>query len=319
MRNDDWEAIPTTNESYGWNPLDNSHKSPQTLIRVLAKAVAHNGNMLLNVGPTRDGNIDPKDVAILEGIGKWMDVNEPSIRGCGASVLPIQPWGVTTAKGNTVFLHVFDWPTKPLVVGGLQSIPSAAYLLSDKNKTALKVSRMNPTDLTIEVPASAPDAGSSVIVLEFTDKPVAGGVRLLSSDQPANRLIAFDATLHNLDKTGKEAGFGYGDGKVNNYYVSKWTSTDQWIAWEVRLNEPMTVNVEFRYLKSPGSGDYSLSCRDLSFKKSITGDPKDRSVVKEQAGTITLPAGTHTFELRASKIEGGELLKPLELLLTPAK
>ena len=36
----DWEAIPTTNESYGWNPWDSSHKTPDFLIRVLCKAVS---------------------------------------------------------------------------------------------------------------------------------------------------------------------------------------------------------------------------------------------------------------------------------------
>ena len=47
----DWEAIPTTNESYGYHSLDKSHKSPTHFIRLLAKAAAKGGNLLLNIGP----------------------------------------------------------------------------------------------------------------------------------------------------------------------------------------------------------------------------------------------------------------------------
>ena len=67
----DWEAIPTTDESYGWNKFDTSHKPPSHFIQLLAKASARGGNILMNIGPMGDGRIDPKDVAILKGIGDW--------------------------------------------------------------------------------------------------------------------------------------------------------------------------------------------------------------------------------------------------------
>ena len=65
----DWEAIPTTNESYGWHQSDDSHKPPAHFIALLAKAAARGGNVLLNIGPMGTGAFDPKDAAILEGIG----------------------------------------------------------------------------------------------------------------------------------------------------------------------------------------------------------------------------------------------------------
>ncbi len=43
----DWEAIPTTDESYGWNKFDTSHKPPGHFIQLLAKAAARGGNVLL--------------------------------------------------------------------------------------------------------------------------------------------------------------------------------------------------------------------------------------------------------------------------------
>ena len=38
-------------------------------MRLLAKAAARGGNLLLNIGPMGTGEIDPKDQAILRGIG----------------------------------------------------------------------------------------------------------------------------------------------------------------------------------------------------------------------------------------------------------
>ncbi len=71
----DWEGIPTTNESYSYNQNDHSHKPVAFFIRLLAKAAARGGNVLLNVGPRGDGKIDSPDVAILEGVGAWWKVN----------------------------------------------------------------------------------------------------------------------------------------------------------------------------------------------------------------------------------------------------
>ena len=117
----DWEGIPT-DESYGWNPFDTSHKPPSHFVQLLAKAAARGGNVLLNIGPMGNGEIDPKDVAILKGLADWWKVNGDSIRGTTRTPLPVQTWGESTRKGNKLYLHIFDWPTNgQLVVGGLKS------------------------------------------------------------------------------------------------------------------------------------------------------------------------------------------------------
>ncbi|MES1195208.1 MAG: alpha-L-fucosidase, partial [Opitutus sp.] len=103
-----WEAIPTTNESYGYKPGDTSHKPPAHFIRLLAQAVGKGGNILMNIGPRGDGVIAPEDQAILRGIGAWMNQNSESIYGCDRSPLPVQPWGAATRKGNRLYLHVFQ-------------------------------------------------------------------------------------------------------------------------------------------------------------------------------------------------------------------
>ncbi|HLP04405.1 MAG TPA: alpha-L-fucosidase [Paludibacter sp.] len=55
------------------------YKSAATVIRMLIDIVSKNGNLLLNIPVRGDGTIDDKEVAVLEGIAAWMDVNKESI------------------------------------------------------------------------------------------------------------------------------------------------------------------------------------------------------------------------------------------------
>src|SRR5204863_3882838 len=142
-----------------YNQNDHSHKPASHFIQLLAKACARGGNLMLNFGPRGDGTFDPADVAILQGIARWMKINGDSIHGTMRTPLPVQAWGESTLKGRTLYLHVFNWPSDgKLVVGGLKSNVASAYLLCDGSKSALKVERLNDLDLAIGIPTLAPDA-----------------------------------------------------------------------------------------------------------------------------------------------------------------
>jgi alpha-L-fucosidase len=56
-----------------------SYKSAATVVHMLIDIVSKNGNLLLNIPVRGDGTIDDKEVAILEGIAAWMDINKESI------------------------------------------------------------------------------------------------------------------------------------------------------------------------------------------------------------------------------------------------
>ena len=106
-----WEGIPTTNNSYAYNENDNEYKPASFFIKLLVKAAARNGNILMNIGPMGNGKFSSPDKTILKGIADWWKVNgESSIRGTKATPLAVQSWGETTRKGNKLYLHVFDWP-----------------------------------------------------------------------------------------------------------------------------------------------------------------------------------------------------------------
>lgn len=181
------------------------------------------------------------DVATLEGIGRWMSVNVESIRGTQRTPLDRQAWGDSTVKGNTVYLHVFEWPAnRRLVVGGLLSQVSTAYLLNDPEKKPLKLERVGSEDLSVCVPATAPDAVDSVIVLKTTDGVKAKQGRLLGTHWGNNRLLGFDATTDGVD-------FSYGDGKAARYYVDDLEKKGNALRWNVRMNESGKLDVSILY------------------------------------------------------------------------
>lgn len=63
------------------------YKTTKTVIHTLADVVSKNGNFLLNVPVRGDGTIDDDELAIVEGVARWMDVNKESIFGT-------RPWKV---------------------------------------------------------------------------------------------------------------------------------------------------------------------------------------------------------------------------------
>lgn len=306
----DWEAIPTTNESYGYSKHDNSHKSARFFIRLLANATSRGGNLLMNIGPKGDGSFDQKDQRILDSIGPWLHKNKLSIFGASRSTLPIPAWGVITEKGKTVYLHVFDWPKNgELLLGGLKTPVKQAYLLNDPAKKKLPVKRLGAAELSITVPKNCPDAADAVVVLELDATVQADPVRLLSDLGVANRLLAFDAELQ-----GK--GFGFGDGKTDRYFVDGLKAEGQSFSWALRLMKPAKYQLVVKYL--PGAdpdGSYRI---DLgSFKTEAIPITQKSGLVTQDLGKVEIPAGVYQLKLSPVKAKGIELMKLLEVQLIP--
>ena len=168
----DWESCMTMNNHWGYNKNDQHWKSSAEMIRMLIDIASKGGNYLLNVGPTSEGLIPEPSVQRLAEIGKWMKVNGEAIHGTTAGPFSRAPaWGRVTQKQGKLYLHVFDWPKDgKLVVPGLAAKVKAAYLLADANRAALKTTA-NADRVEVAVPAQAPDAVASVIVLELDGKP----------------------------------------------------------------------------------------------------------------------------------------------------
>lgn len=284
----DWEAIPTTNESYGYHKGDHSFKTPEHFIQLLAKAVAKGGNLLLNVGPRGDGTLDAPDVAILQGIAKWMAVNGDSIHGAGRTPLERQPWGDSTLKGNTLYLHAFRWPAdRKLVVSGLTSEAKRAYLLSDARKTALPLKRLNPAQLQITVPAAMPDKIDTVVVLESAGPVAAQTGRTIDLEYGENQLLAFDAQAE-----GK--GFRYGDGKTARYYVDGLEQPGNRLVWQVNGQAAGQARLRLRYstaAPTATAGNFLVEYNGKTLTAPIAPTKSATDLATVELGRIALATG----------------------------
>lgn len=120
----------TINGTWGYNRRDVQFKSATQLIRSLIDAASKGGNFLLNVGPTPEGTIQPEFAERLRAIGKWLEANGESIYGTTYGPLQSIRFGRMTAKGTTLYLHVFDMPMDALQIDGIASRVMSVKLLS---------------------------------------------------------------------------------------------------------------------------------------------------------------------------------------------
>ncbi len=108
------ETCETMNNSWGYNASDKNFKSTKDLVQYLVKAAGNDANFLLNVGPKPDGTIQPEFRKHLAEMGAWLKVNGEAVYGTRGGPVPPQSWGVTTRKGNAVYLHVLA-DTDPVI------------------------------------------------------------------------------------------------------------------------------------------------------------------------------------------------------------
>lgn len=99
-----WESCISLTHAWGWDPKPN-YKSPTQVIGMLMEIVAKGGNMVLGVGPTADGEIQPESVERLEQIGRWMAKNGKAIYN--TRITPVyhdgDTWFVADKNGSTLY------------------------------------------------------------------------------------------------------------------------------------------------------------------------------------------------------------------------
>jgi alpha-L-fucosidase len=309
----DWEAIPTTNESYGYHKYDSSHKPVGHFIQLLASAASRGGNLLMNIGPRGDGKFDERDLKILNGIGKWIDQNKESIYGVNASPLGLQSWGVSTQEGQKIYLHVFQWPKDGKIsVGGIKSNINKAYFLTDATKKKLPIAFINAEDIDINIGTTVRDTANTVIVLDMNGEIETDSMRFVATNVPT-RFLAYDA-----EQKGK--GFSFGDGKTNRYFVEGWKKPEQQISWTFRTDNPATFKLVIKYVATPETeGSYELKIADKTFTEKVLATAKGNNVVTKELGAIELLVGTNEINIRPLQVSKAELMKLLEVQLIPVK
>jgi alpha-L-fucosidase len=182
-----WQADTSIGQWQYLHSLFDHHryKSPQSVIHMLVDVVSKNGNLLLNIPLRGDGTIDADEMAFLQRIAAWMQVN-------GEAIFGTRPWkrygeGPAaeaaaypfinanerimhrftdqdirfTAKGNTLYAIACGWPESgALTIKSLASSSSSArgrvtdvHLLGHNGSLEWK---QDEKGVTIQLPAQKP-------------------------------------------------------------------------------------------------------------------------------------------------------------------
>jgi alpha-L-fucosidase len=116
------------NGMWGYKITDLDYKPSGTLIRYLVQAAGRNGNLLLNIGPQPDGKLPAAAVERLREMGEWLARYGESIYGTRGGDIPPHDWGVTTRRGDKLYVHVLDLQDDALYLPLGQRIASARCL-----------------------------------------------------------------------------------------------------------------------------------------------------------------------------------------------
>lgn len=307
----DWESCMTMNGHWGYNKNDQNWKSARTLIRNLIDCASKGGNYLLNVGPTSQGLIPAPSVERLAAIGEWMTVNHEAIHATTASPFKKLAFGRCTQKPGRLFLHVYDWPADGKLTVPLASPVQRAYLLA--NGAALKAEKTDQ-GCVLSVPAAAPDANATVVVLEIAGEPEVLSTSVRQATNGTLTLKAADAELvgHSL-KLETKAG--------NAPNIGFWVNKDDYIRWPVVVSRPGTFLVEVTFACEPGSegSECVMQIGDREFTGTVTATAGWGDFQTRRGGQIRLEEGPMMVTVKARTKPGPGVINLRSITFTPAE
>ena len=154
------ETCETMNRTWGYNIEDQDYKSTKTLIHLLVRAAGKNANLLMNVGPQPNGELPATAVQCMKEMGEWMAQYGETIYGTRGGDVEPHVWGVSTRKGNRLFIHVLDYqdmalylPLKAKVKKAIRFVDGTPIAFSqDKEGVLLKFPEVpTETDYVVEL------------------------------------------------------------------------------------------------------------------------------------------------------------------------
>jgi alpha-L-fucosidase len=315
-----WESCSTMGDSWGYNPFADSFYSERELIRMLVEVCSKGGNLLLNVGPTPEGTIQPEFQIRLLGMGKWLKTNGEAIYGTTASIFDKLPfYGKSTTKGNSVYLHVFMFPRDHLLrVPRLVNPISRITLLTDGRE--LKYSNAN-NQIQIQLPPEAPDINATVLKLEVEGPPQVASntpeyspADTLLLDIPSAVILPTDNALESVQS-------------YDRILIKNWTTDNRDCAlhWEFRLQQPQRYKLYVKCassLEKQGDITAALQADDKIFEVKIEERPQWTYMRKYLytpvfAGEVNLPAGNHTINFRVLTLQGKQALTFEQVIMMP--
>jgi alpha-L-fucosidase len=240
-----WESVDTTNDSWAYAWYDENWKTPSQILHRLIACVGRGGTYMLNIGPRGDGSVPERAARSLRQAGDWIRRYPQVVYATGPS--PWQhalPWGDVTAKGNKLFLSVFDWPASgKLYLPGLKTKVASARLLKGDESEPVQHSRINGWTV-LQLPGRAPEKLVSVIELELKSSPEVDPVWGIDPNIGTEILAEF-AEVDGAELSKKRWMEKFGEWK-SVIHSHSWQPGGKAV-WEVEVLEPGDYNIELTY------------------------------------------------------------------------
>ena len=123
------ETCMTICRQWAWKPND-SMKSLKECIHTLIKTVGGDGNLLFNVGPMPDGQIEPRQVNRLKEMGEWLKKYGKTVYKTNGGPYKPQSWLASTHKGKSIYLHLLSLDTETITLPPIDAKIKSAKLLT---------------------------------------------------------------------------------------------------------------------------------------------------------------------------------------------
>ena len=158
------EVCETINGSWGFNLQDKKHKSDKELIQYLINAAGYGSNLLLNVGPMPNGEIQPEHIASLKNMGSWLDQYGKTIYGTRQG--PVSPNSdmVSTQKDDVIYLHILDDKKDTYLIPHFKGKIKKITFFESGKKIKHEV---NEFGLTFAIPKESRDEIDTIIVMKL--------------------------------------------------------------------------------------------------------------------------------------------------------
>jgi len=131
--------------------------------------------------------------------------------------------GLSTRKGDTIYLQIFDWPDDGKLRVPLNNEIKQASLLGPAGREVLKTSR-EPGRIIVQLPAKAPDAVANVVALKIEGEPQTDYVSVLLN-KPVNASTEQKSAAAAVDSDDR----------------SYWRNSENTAWLEINAGKPVTV------------------------------------------------------------------------------
>ena len=164
-----WESCIPLTGAWGW--VHNPHPmSPNKVVGMLAEITAKGGSLLLGVGPTPLGTIEPVIANVVTNVGSWLDKNGEAIYSTRNAKLynDGKTWFTANKDGKTLYAIYAkaDGETLPSTIEWTGNVPEGKMTLLGTGKN-VRYTVSPEGKVTVSLPKGLPDMP---VALKFTAK-----------------------------------------------------------------------------------------------------------------------------------------------------